>query len=105
MGLCFKCPFKKGLKLSLASDFGLTSKNLGAMDKHYVVLLQKKSPKTISGFIVQIWTQTIFEDWAIMRPFGFGGLRGAVIAHSPPASEMGGSNTEPYMGKMVVSFR
>ena len=30
---------------------------------------------------------------------------GAVVAPSPPTSEVVGANFEPYMGKMVVSYR
>ena len=34
-----------------------------------------------------------------------GGQGGTVITHSPPTSEVGGSNPEPYVGKMLVSYR
>ena len=33
------------------------------------------------------------------------GHSGTVVTHSPPISEVGGSNAEPYVGKMVVSYR
>ena len=29
---------------------------------------------------------------------------GALVTHSPPTSEIGGSNPEPSVGKMVVSY-
>ena len=28
-----------------------------------------------------------------------------MVTHSPPTSEVGGSNPEPYMKKMVVSYQ
>ena len=34
-----------------------------------------------------------------------GGHSGAVVTHSPPTSEAGGSNPKPYVGKMVVSYK
>ena len=34
---------------------------------------------------------------------GGGGHGGAVVRHSLPTSEAGGSNPEPYVGKMVVA--
>ena len=33
------------------------------------------------------------------------GHGGAVVTHSPPTSEAGGSNPEPRVGKLVVSSR
>ena len=33
------------------------------------------------------------------------GHHGAVITHSPPMSEVFGSNTRPYLGKLVVAYR
>ena len=30
---------------------------------------------------------------------------GAVVTHSPPTSEVGGSNPEPYVRKLVVAYR
>ena len=33
------------------------------------------------------------------------GHGGAVVTHSPPTSEVGGSNPELYVGKMVVSYQ
>ena len=32
------------------------------------------------------------------------GHGGAVVTYSPPTTEVGGSNPEPYVGKMVVSY-
>ena len=32
------------------------------------------------------------------------GYGGAVVTHSPPTSEVGGSNSAPYVGKLVVSY-
>ena len=34
-----------------------------------------------------------------------GGHRGVVVIYSPPTSEVGGSYSEPYVGKMVVSYQ
>ena len=33
------------------------------------------------------------------------GHGGTLVTHSPPTSEVGGSNPEPYVGKMVVSYQ
>ena len=33
------------------------------------------------------------------------GHGGSVVTHSPPTSEVGGSNPGPYMGKLVVAYR
>ena len=30
---------------------------------------------------------------------------GAVVAHSPPTSEVCGSNPRPYVGKLLVAFQ
>ena len=30
---------------------------------------------------------------------------GVVVTHSPPTSEVGGSNPKPYVGKMVIAYR
>ena len=43
-------------------------------------------------------------------PFFLGGVGGwghggAVVTHSPPTSEVSGSNPEPYVGKLVVSYQ
>ena len=35
----------------------------------------------------------------------FWGYGGAVIKHTPPISKVGGSNPEPYVGNMVISYR
>ena len=32
------------------------------------------------------------------------GHGGAVVAHSPPISEVGGSNPRPFLGKWVVTY-
>ena len=32
------------------------------------------------------------------------GHSGAVVTHSPPTSEVGGSNTGPYVGKLIVAY-
>ena len=34
-----------------------------------------------------------------------GGHGGKVVTHSTPPSEVGGSNTGPYVGKLVVAYR
>ena len=34
-----------------------------------------------------------------------GGHGGALVTHSPPTSEVGGSNTEPYVGKLIVAYQ
>ena len=44
---------------------------------------------------------------AVIKSFVHGNLRGhagAVVTHSSPPSEVGGSNHEPYVGKLVVAF-
>ena len=33
------------------------------------------------------------------------GLDGAVVTHSPPTSEVSGSNPRPYLGNLVVAYR
>ena len=33
-----------------------------------------------------------------------GDYGGAVVTHSPPTSEVGGSNPEPYVGNLVVTY-
>ena len=33
------------------------------------------------------------------------GYSGTVVTHSPPTSEVGGSNTKPYVGKLVVAYQ
>ena len=33
------------------------------------------------------------------------GHSGAVVTHSPPTSEVSGSNPRPYVGKLVVAYR
>ena len=33
------------------------------------------------------------------------GHGGAVVTHSPPTSEVGGSNPRPYVEKLVVAYR
>ena len=33
------------------------------------------------------------------------GCCAAMVTHSPPTAEVGGSNPVPYMGKLVVSYR
>ena len=34
-----------------------------------------------------------------------GGHGGAVVTHSPPTSEVGGSHPGPYVGKLVVAYQ
>ena len=34
-----------------------------------------------------------------------GGHGGAVVTHSPPTSEVGDSNPEPYVAKLVVVYQ
>ena len=38
-------------------------------------------------------------------PFQSRGHGVAVVTHSPPTSEVGGSNPEPYVAKMVVPYQ
>ena len=33
------------------------------------------------------------------------GQGGTLVTHSPPTSEVGGSNPGPYVGKLVVAYR
>ena len=44
-----------------------------------------------------IWE--VFLLYFLLRVHG-----GAVVTHSPPTSEVGGSNTRPYVGKLVVNY-
>ena len=34
-----------------------------------------------------------------------GSVVGYMFAYSPPTSEVGGSNAEPYLGKLIVAYR
>ena len=46
-----------------------------------------------------------FLDMIVLIQRLYWGHGGAVVTHSPPTSEVGGSNPGPYGGKMVVTCR
>ena len=48
---------------------------------------------------------TLNNIYSYALPLYNGAMGYGVVEHSPPTSEVGGSNPEPYVGKMVVSYR
>ena len=65
-------------------------------------LLSRTSTKLNHSFFDQALStqKKIHEDPLIT----FRDHDGAVVAHSPPTTEVGGSNPEPYVGKMVLTM-
>ena len=41
----------------------------------------------------------------ILGVYRYRGHSGAVVTHSPPTSEVSGSNPGPYVGKLAVAYR
>ena len=63
------------------------------------------SAKMTGSYYFKFMTVCLFFCLFYLLLFSFRGHGGTVVTHSPPTSEVGGSNPAPYVENLVVPYR